>query len=79
VKVGAMNITLLAKYLAKSMYKEKFGMMYVESTDPRVLIAASLMEDKPFDPVFQVNDRGVRLTQATMDQDLVRLKFDPIH
>jgi hypothetical protein len=37
------------------------------------------MEDKPFDPVFEVNDRGVRLTQATMDQDLVRLKFDPIH
>ena len=78
VKVGAMNITLLAKYLAKNMYKERFGMMYVESTDPRVLIAASLMEDKPFDPVFEVNDRGVRLTQATMDQDLVRLKFDPI-
>lgn len=78
VKVGAMNITLLAKYIAKQMYKEKFGMMYVESTDPRVLIAAALLEDKPFDPVFEVNGKGVRLIQTTMEQDLVRLKFDPI-
>jgi hypothetical protein len=78
VKVGAMNVTGLAKYFAKQMYKERFGMLYVESTDPRVLIAASLLEDKPFDPFFEVNDKGVRLIQTTMAQDLVRLKFDPI-
>jgi hypothetical protein len=78
VKIGAMNVTLLAKYLAKNRVKERYGMMYVESTDPRVLIAASLLEDKPFDPYFEVNDKGVRLIQASMEQDLVRLKFDPI-
>jgi hypothetical protein len=78
VKIGAMNVTGLAKYLAKNMYKEKFGMTYVESTDPRVLIAASLLDDKPFDPYFEMNDKGVRLIQASMKQDLVRLKFDPI-
>jgi len=78
VKIGAMNITLLAKYIAKQMYKEKFGMMYAESTDPRVLIAASLMEDTPFDPIFEVNDKGVRLTQTTMVEDIVRLKFAPL-
>jgi hypothetical protein len=78
VKIGAMNVTRLAKYFAKNMVKERFGMMYVESTDPRVLIAAALLEDKPFDPVFEVNDKGVRLTQTTMEQDFVRLKFNPI-
>jgi hypothetical protein len=78
VKIGAMNITLLAKYIAKQMYKEKYGMMYVDSTDPRVLIAASLMEDKPFDPIFEVNDKGVRLTQTTMAEDFVRLRFSPL-
>ena len=79
VKIGAMNVTLAAKYLAKRMYKERFGMVYVESTDPRVLIAAALLEDKPFDPVFKVNGKSVRLLETTMEQDLVRLKFDPIH
>ena len=74
-----MNVTRMAKYLAKQMYKERFGMVYVESTDPRVLIAAALLEDKPFDPVFKVNGKSVRLLQTTMEQDLVRLKFDPIH
>ncbi|MCP4451489.1 MAG: hypothetical protein GY809_08510 [Planctomycetes bacterium] len=77
VRIGALNVTRLAKYLAKRMYKERFGMVYVESTDPRVLIAASLLEDKPFDPVFEVNDKGVRLIQTTMEQDLIRLKFEP--
>jgi hypothetical protein len=77
VRMGALNVTRLAKHLAKRRYKERFGMVYVESTDPRVLIAAALLEDKPFDPVFEVNDRGVRLIQTSMEQDLVRLKFDP--
>jgi len=78
VKIGAMNVTLLAKYLAKNMYKKKFGMMHVEATDPRALIAAALLEDKPFDPLFEVNDKGVRLIQASMEPHLVRLAFDPI-
>ncbi len=77
IKVGAMNVTRLAKYLARQRYQEKFGVVYVESTDPRVLIAAALLDDKPFDPVFKVNGKSVRLIQTTMEQDLVRLKFDP--
>ena len=78
IKIGAMNITLAAKPLAKKMYNERLGYLYTDPNDLNALIAASLLDDKPFDPVFTVENKHIRLQSITLAEDLIRLRFIPV-
>jgi len=61
VKVGAMNVTPLARMMGRKMYKERLDTGPVDTDDIRTKIAASLLSGEPFDPVFLVDDKWVRL------------------
>ena len=61
VKVGAMNITPLAKMVAKKMYRERLETAAVDMQDIRTKLAASLFNEEPFEPVLKVEDKWVRL------------------
>lgn len=78
VKIGAINITLVAKYIAKNMYEKQFGMLIVEGQDPKMLVAAALLQDKPFDPVFEISGRKVRLIRTHSEKNKVMLTFHPV-
>jgi len=62
VKIGAMNITPLAKFMAKKAYNERVEAGEIDTRDWRSGIAASLLVGEPFDPVFPVDDKWVRVT-----------------
>lgn len=68
VKIGAMNITPLAKIMARKMYKEQIETGGVDLEDWRTKIAASLLNEESFEPVFPVDDKWVRLTGFDITQ-----------
>jgi len=68
VKVGALNITPLARLIAKKMYTERASDVYVDTAAPSAKIAASLLNDESFDPVFVFEGKKVRLEKITIEQ-----------
>jgi hypothetical protein len=77
VKVGAMNVTLLAKMMAKRMYKERLESAPVDMQDLRTKIAASLFNDESFDPLVKVEDKWVRLRSFDLTDGKLTARFDP--
>jgi len=77
VKIGAMNITPLVKMIAKKMYKERIATVPIDTQDLRSQIAASLLNGEPFDPIFNVDHKKVRLDGITVKQGKLILHFVP--
>ena len=77
VKTGAMNITPLATMIAKRMYEDHLAAVPVDMEDYRTKIVESLLNDKPFDPVFPVEDKNIRLAKITIKNGKTTLHFDP--
>ena len=66
VKIGAMNITPLAKIMAKKMYQNRLATEPIDIGDWRAKIAGALLNDEPFEPVFKVEDKTVRVEKVTV-------------
>ncbi len=77
VKVGAMNVTPLAKMIARRMYLQRLEEMPSGPEDLRMKIAGSLLNQKPFDPVFKVEDKWVRLTNVDIVEGRLTGHFVP--
>ena len=59
VKVGAVNVTPIARIIARCAYRKRVETKPINKDDWRAKIAASLLSNVPFDPVFPVEDRKV--------------------
>ena len=77
VKIGAMNITPLAKIMAKRMYAQRIAAASADSKALYAKIAASLLNDEPFEPVFEVDDRKVRIEKITVHQEKITAHLVP--
>ncbi len=77
VKVGAMNITPLARLIAKRMYAQQLAGMPIDTEDWRAKIAGALLNNEPFDPVFPAEDKKVRLEQITIHKEKLILRLVP--
>jgi len=77
IKIGAMNITPLAKLIAKKMYADRLATASVDTEHWRAKIAESLLNGQPFDPVFPAEDKYVRLDSVTVEQGRLILRFVP--
>jgi hypothetical protein len=78
VKIGAMNITLLAKIVAKKMYQERVSNVPVDIEDLRTKIAGALLNDEPFEPVFIFDDKKVRVERIVVLQGKLILHLVPV-
>jgi hypothetical protein len=81
VKIGAVNITPLAKMLAKREYYKRLETVPIDTDDIRTKVAASLLAGESFEPVFEVDDKWVRLkdfsiSQGTLEAELIPAKQD---
>jgi len=61
LKIGAMNITPLARMIAKKMYAEQVGAVAVDTEAWQTKIVASLLNDESFVPVFPTGDNRIRV------------------
>ena len=77
VKIGAMNITPLAKMVAKRMYQHRLATEPIDKEDLRTKIAGSLLSDESFEPVFRIEDRKVRVEKVTVTQGKLILHLVP--
>jgi uncharacterized protein YpmS len=77
VKIGAMNITPLAKMMAKKMYNERLATMRIDTESLQTKIAASLLNDEPFEPVFKVENRKVRIERITVHNGELTARLIP--
>lgn len=77
VKVGAMPITLVAKTVAKRQYQERLETVPVDTDDIRTKVAGSLLAGESFDPVFQVDDKWVRLKSFSLSQGKLEAELVP--
>ncbi len=77
VKVGAMNITPLAKLIAKKMYTKRIGTTPVDTKAIETKIAASLLNGEPFEPVFEVDKRRIRIETITVEKEKLTARLVP--
>jgi hypothetical protein len=77
VKVGAVNITPLARMMGKKMYAEKLAMMPVDTEALQTKIVGSLLNEEAFDPVFSVEDNKVRIEKITIYQEKLTARLAP--
>ncbi len=78
VKVGAMNITLLARLIARRMYLEQLATTDISAEDIRAQIAASLLDNEPFEPIFRIEDKKVRAGKITITQGKLTIRLIPV-
>jgi hypothetical protein len=78
VKVGAMNLTLAARAMAKKMYRERLETGAYDTENIGTKILAALLNEEPFDPVFDIGDKRVRLTGFTLAAGQLTAQFTPI-
>ena len=78
VKVGAMNITILARVMARRIYAQQLATTPLNTQDWRAKIAGSLLNDEPFEPVFEVEDKKLRVKKITITQEKLILRLAPV-
>ena len=84
VKIGAMNITPVARLMAKRMYAERLATIPVDTENLRAKIAASLLNDEPFEPVFNIKDifddvdKKLRVGKITITQEKLTIRLVPV-
>lgn len=80
VKIGAMNITPLAKMTAKKMYAQKLAALpdgMIDSDAWETKIAGSLLSGEPFEPVFKIDGRKLRIEQITVQNQKLTARLIP--
>ena len=77
VKIGAMNITAISKITAKKMYLQRIAHLPIDKEAAQTKIAESLLNDAPFEPVFKVDDRKVRIDKITVSKEKLTAHLAP--
>ena len=77
VKIGAMNITPLAKMMAKKMYAQRLATVPVDTEALTTKIAGALLNNEPFEPVLRVENKKVRVEKITIVEEKSILHLVP--
>ena len=77
VKIGAMNITPLAKITAKKMYAHRLATVPVDIYSLQTQIAASLLNNEPFNPVFKIDHKRIRLSKINIENEKLTANLTP--
>jgi hypothetical protein len=77
VKIGAMNITPLARMMAKKMYEDRVATGTVDTEDLRTKVTASLLAGEAFDPIVPVDGKKVRLRSLNIAEGQLDAEWVP--
>ena len=78
VKIGAVNITLIARLISRTIYAERLNPSPEDMKRQSVQITRSVINDIPFDPVFEIDDIKLRIAEAQILQGKIRTILVPI-
>lgn len=77
IKVGALNVTVLAKAVAQSLYENEMANRELKPDRGSDKIFAAILEGKPFDPVLEIEDKRVRIDVVDIAQGRITLYMVP--
>lgn len=78
VQFGAVDVTPFAKALARRICQHQFAEAGIGADDVRARVAASLLDSVPFEPVFEVEDKKVRIDKITVESKKLTIHFVPV-
>ena len=78
VKVGAIDITPLAGVLAKRIYQQQLAAGRIDAEDFWARATASLLNGEPFEPVFKIEDKKMRLEKITLELKKLTIRLVPV-
>jgi len=78
VKIGAVNVTIPARFIGRRMYARRFDSDVIEHDNIRTLLTASLFDCRPFNPIFDIDGKKVRLTKIAVTAGTLTLRFEPV-
>lgn len=78
VQFGAVDVTPFARVLARGICQQRFAEIGIGEDDIQTQIAASLLDDKPFKPVFKIEGKKVRVEKITIEQKKLTIRFAPV-
>ncbi len=76
VKIGALNITVLARTIAQSMYEKELSGRKDRPDRIEDKIIKSLLRGEPFDPIFRIEQNSVRIISVDIKNGLMTVKMD---
>ncbi len=71
VTIGALNVSTIARIVAKAIHKKQQSKQPLETEINKILqlnIMDSLLYNKPFDPVFKIADKTIRIKAIELKQ-----------
>jgi len=74
-KVGALNMTLLARMVARQMYSEKLSELKVNPDDINIEILDSVINNEPFNAVIPIEDKRIKITGVAYEEGKLRIQF----
>lgn len=77
IKVGALNVTVLAKVMAQGLYENEMANREPKPDGWSEKIFAAILEGKPFDPVLKIEDKRVRIGAVDIAQGRMTLYMVP--
>jgi uncharacterized protein YpmS len=77
VKIGAVNVTPLARMMGKKMYSERLAVLPVDTEALQTKIVGSLLNEEAFDPVFRVEDNNMRIEKITVQKEKLTAHLVP--
>jgi len=78
MKVGAMNLTPVARIIGQKMYEHHIAMADINTKDLRACIAAALFAKTPFQPVLQMGRRKVQVERIDIEHSRLTIGFSPV-
>jgi hypothetical protein len=77
VKIGAVNITPLARMMSKKMYAERLGVMEIDTEALQSKIVGALLNEETFEPVFKIEDNQIRIEKITVNKEKLIARLIP--
>lgn len=78
VKIGAVNVTLPARMLIRRMYREQLVTGGADIDNLEAQITASLLNNEPFEPVFRIEDKRLRIEKIAIAQEKLTIHLIPV-
>lgn len=79
VKVGAVNVTPLAKITAQQMYKQKLAEMGdIDLFTWQAKVVASILTGEPVEPLFNIDRQTIKVKKIHIEEGKITLQLVPI-
>lgn len=77
IKIGAVSVTAVAKIIAGTIYNNESTRRRLDQDDWRARIMTALLLDEPFEPVFEIEDAGIRIDDVKIEEGKLTIHFVP--